>query len=333
MNNPTRRHFKVPILRGAALLATAISLMTPPVIGHAMNQSDLRPPTEISLWHELPLAMFGGTADALTKDALGDIWYFDATSNHLVRVDSVTHDQAQFSLGFLARIRSMAATRDGLIWFANDYDRTIGSLDPATGVVRRFPLAGVGNPLSLVVGDDGNIWFGDDRHSRLGRLTPSGVLTFVPEPTGDYAYSLASAPDGKIYYVRGGTDAVGSYDPISGVFSDTGVHSDSALNVAVGKSGDVWVSGVDEFTRITAAGVITTFRVSSPGPAPVIPKDFIGGDLAEIYFVDSNYGFGTIDSTGAIHFSRLDAGSNSIELDGAGHVWVNAPSGHELVWM
>src|SRR5262245_35555360 len=55
--------------------------------------------------------------------------------------------------------RGIAATSDGLIWFADFTSNSIVKLDPATGIMTFFAIPSNGNPTAITLGPDGALWF------------------------------------------------------------------------------------------------------------------------------------------------------------------------------
>ncbi|MFB2583180.1 hypothetical protein ACEXQD_18180 [Herbiconiux sp. P15] len=320
--------------------ALVLSLVTPPAaLGPVVSVAALDlPPAGISLWHDVPLANPSGIAEVVTSDARGDIWYYDSRDEDLVRVDSATRSQQTFALGPRAWVLGIVGVSDGTIWYTDLRDHTINHLDPATGSIDSFPLTGVSyTPSSLALGSDGNVWFGDPFATNLVQVSPAGVLTMVAEPRDERILAVATAPDGRLLYTRTGSDRVGALDLSTGTFSDLGVGGSAGGALTVGASGAVWIDGVGEFTRIAPDGTVTTHPMSVPGPIAVRPIALAGGDLAgdddvELSFIDPEHGFGTIDASGAPHFSRLDGARTSLAVDGKGHLWVNDLWGASLQW-
>ncbi|WP_291044868.1 hypothetical protein [Herbiconiux sp.] len=299
---------------------------------------ELSPPGVPSLWHDLPLASTGGMADQMATDIAGDVWYHDGNSHDLVRVDSGSRAQTAFPIDPASWVLGIVGTPDGAIWFTDLRSHTINRLEPSSGTVTSHPLTGVAyTPSSLALGSDGAIWFGDPFDTKLVRVDGTGHLLFLPEPRDERILSVATAPDGRLFYTRTGSDRLGAYDLRTGTFSDLGVGATAGEHITAGASGSMWIDGASEFTEIAPDGTVTVHPFATGGPIPVRPIDLVGGDLAgdgevELSFIDPEYGFGTLDAAGAVHFSRLDGSRTSIALDGAGHVWVNDLWGASLQW-
>lgn len=323
--------------------ALALALIAPGVgagVGAASpaEAHDL-PPMPISLWHDLELIGPSGGADVLTTDAAGDLWYVDDTTPHsLVRVDQRTHVQTPFPIAGRSWVTAMVGAPDGSLWFADDIAKTLNRLDPATGSITSQPLTGLsGAPRTMAIGADGNIWMSDPYGATLVRVDLAGFMTIHREPRGAQIFAMVAGPDGRIWYSRSGSDRVGAIDPISGVFSDLRVGAASGVELAVGASGSVWLSGDDELTRIHPDGTVEVHDVTAPGTSPVRPLDMVGGEIAgdadtELLFIDANYGYATVSESGSVRIDPLSGFRTEIAVDGQGHVWLNDFRSHSLLW-
>ncbi|MDO9395028.1 MAG: hypothetical protein Q7T71_00640 [Herbiconiux sp.] len=323
-----RRTVVISCLAGA-LVAPALAL------GGAGAATALGlPPTGISLWHDLALSNATAKVAHLDTDGLGDIWYYEDKGDDLVRIDHTTHTQTTFDLGVDTQSTGFAAAPDGSVWYSDYATMSMVHLDPSTGATESFPLPGgrFFPPSELLVDDSGTLWFADNAESQLGRISTAGVMTFVPEPTGERIVALTEGPDGRLWYTRTGPSTVGAYDPASGVFTTEPGVSTKVDSIAVSSTGDVWLGGINEFTKITPGGSTVVFPAIAPGPAFVVPTAMLADDAGGMHFVDSTYGFGTISSTGDIHFSRLDSYRTDMARDGAGHIWINDLYSSQFVW-
>ncbi|WP_291057516.1 hypothetical protein [Herbiconiux sp.] len=320
---------------GAALALVVLAPFTAP--SREAGALEL-PSTGISLWHDLALDDPTAQVMGLTHDIDGNEWYDDAANDTLVRIDSATHAQQAFPLGASTYVTGMVGAPDGTMWFSDGRSHSLGRVDPVTSAVTWFPLTGVAvNPTSFAVGSDGNIWFADPFFTSLVRVDSAGGITLIPEPSGEQVLDVVAAPDGRIWYSRTGADRLGAYDPASGLFADLHVGPLDGERLTLSHSGSVWIDSANQFTEVAPDGRVSVRPLAAPGPVPVHAVDLTGGDLAgdddvQLSFLDQEYGFGTIDSAGRLHFSRLDAARTNLDVDGAGHLWINDLWGHSLQW-
>lgn len=163
----------------------------------------------------------GGTtpsADGITVDRLGALWFTDIANNSIddwsVGSGCVTHGSFAFATG--AQLSRSTATNDftyadsitigpnGNIWFAEAGAKQIGEMTPAGSMVGSFPSSGSlsGEPLGIVSGPDGNLWFTESSPDTIGRVTPSGAVTEFPLAggSGGSTSSILSGPDGNLWF-------------------------------------------------------------------------------------------------------------------------------------
>ncbi|GAA2241514.1 hypothetical protein N1031_12105 [Herbiconiux moechotypicola] len=322
----------------AAALTAPLSLAT---TAPAASADPFTAPPVVSLWHDLPELHASARVSGLAHDAAGDLWYSDSALDVLVRVDADTHVQTSYDIAAKSNVLGMVGTPDGALWFTDSTSHTISRLDPATGAIVPHTLSGLSSlPWTVMLGADGGIWLGDPFVGNLVRIDPgTGVLSAVADPTGMPIIDLVAAPDGRLWYVRqGGGNNVVAFDPSTKAFTEVAT-VDDGYGIAAGKGGSVWVSGPSRFTEIAIDGSsVIPHPVDLPSPVPSFPHAVLGGDLVgdddnELYFLDSYYGLGTVDSHGTTHFSRLDGTRTALAFDGLGHLWVNDTWGTSLNWM
>lgn len=330
----------LPLRRSA--LVVAIALTTPLVAvaaaGPSVSALEVAP-SGISLWHDLELTGIDSHAHLLTKDVDGDLWYLDGNSPQaIVQVDQLSHAQTEYLISPRAWVLGMVGAPDGSIWFTDDTAKTVDRLDPRSGSITEFPLPGiVGIPSAMALGADGNIWMGDKWGGNLIRVSPTGAIGAVAEPHGAQIIDMVAAPDGRLWYSRTGADTVGTYDPISGLFSDIGVSPDHGVELAVGASGSVWLGGDGDLTEMRPDGSITVHAIPAAGALPPRVLGMAGGAIAgdddsELLFVLGSDGMGSVASDGTVTLHRLDGFRTSMQVDGEGHIWSNDWASNSLQW-
>ena len=144
----------------------------------------------------------------------------------------------------------------------------IGRITPA-GQITEYPIpTGDGDPGEIVTGADDNLWFTDG--GGIGRMTVGGQVTEYALPSPDFAVGIAAAPDGDVWFIDAGTNAIGRITTGSGFTRPGQVTeypiptADSAPSeIAAGPDGNLWFTeaGADQIGRITPAGQITEYRV------------------------------------------------------------------------
>src|SRR5215468_7568801 len=80
--------------------------------------------------------------------------------------------------------RGIAATPDGLIWFADLDTNSIVKLDPTTGIMTFFVIPSNGRPTAITLGPDGALWFCEGTSDMIGRMDEARNFTMHGPVTG-----------------------------------------------------------------------------------------------------------------------------------------------------
>jgi len=128
-------------------------------------------------------------------------------------------DVHEFTLPPGTRSRRIAIAPDENTLYFTDYTGgNLGKLDISIGALVMFPTPGGSDssPYGLTITPDGTVWYCETgiQPKNIIRFNP-GSSTFsrapIPFATG-VVHSMASAPDGRIYFVNGEVDKVGAVD-------------------------------------------------------------------------------------------------------------------------
>lgn len=180
---------------------------------------------------------------------------------------------------------SIAAARDGAVWFTIDFSDTIGRMKD--GRIQKVHKGSENlEPLGLASDADGSAWFTDSRMRAISRLSSDGTLTSFDLATPVARLGrLAVGPDGAVWFAEPTTVSVTRLK--AGVFTrhavapvaGAGEGSAGPFGVAVDASGAVWATlpQDNKLVRITATGDIIAFelptRHSGPGDIAVDARD------------------------------------------------------------
>jgi streptogramin lyase len=152
--------------------------------------------------------------------------------------------------------------------------------DPSTAV--EYPtILPVTNTLGITKGPDGNIWFIEDDHannaSRVARIdlaklngcgaNPSLCITEFVVPGNENAagQTLASGPDGAIWFVNGFNGKVGRVTTGGAVtLFDVPASLYAGGGITGGPDGALWYSATNKIGRITTSGAVTEIGTPSP---------------------------------------------------------------------
>jgi virginiamycin B lyase len=216
----------------------------------------------------------------------------------------------------------IVAGPDGALWFIESFLFTsgrpslIGRITTSGAITTYAMPSSAGLNSNLIVGPDGNLWFA---HANpipsagfiipgtgfIGRITTAGVVTTYPDPSGGNPQSIASGPDGALWftddYYPSGSTAIGRITT-SGVFTNfySGSNIDAVGAIAAGPDGAMWFTDGSPYSpllipneigsigRITTAGVVTNYTA----PGVYDPTAITTGPDGALWF--TNYGSDTV---------------------------------------
>jgi streptogramin lyase len=156
----------------------------------------------------------------------------------------------------------LAAAPDGNLWFLEDA-RRIGRLTPA-GVFAEFPLDFW--PLAITADPvNGAVWVGGT--GRLAHVANDGTVVEVPFDTpltsSMSAESLASMPDGSVWFVAG--TFVWIRTAAGQVLKVPLDNLTNPRRIVARQDGSAWLVGDRYFARITASGVVEAYPYNGNG--------------------------------------------------------------------
>jgi len=266
-------------LMGWATLATAANM-------HDHGQAGTQTPAAAGPIKEIALPEGLGSAQSITMDAAGRIWFTEKAGKNLGMYDPDKKEFASHPLpaswgkvGF----SNITSSPDGEIWFtvtrwaegAED-PYLLGRFTPADGYFTKYALPGKPIPIDMVIDAKGLIWFLASNKNNLYRIDPKTfALKGYPIPAASGApKNLAAAPNGHIWFTRPSANKLSEFDPDQGVFREHEVLTSFANpgKISIGKDGKIW------FVEVTAnrIGAFSPGRnrfdeilVPTPGSSPV----------------------------------------------------------------
>jgi streptogramin lyase len=141
-------------------------------------------------------------AGGITTGADGALWWTEGNGDHIGRT-TTSGETTTFSIPGASRIGSVVSAPDGSMWAVEQQDHLIARVSP-TGVVTTEPWpVDWMVPEHLLIGPDGNTWGANLQG--IVRISPSGDVTDFPTGDNQALYGVAFGPDGRLWYVRGGS--------------------------------------------------------------------------------------------------------------------------------
>jgi streptogramin lyase len=179
--------------------------------------------------------------------------------------------------------RSLAASPDGSIWFAEDGAVPRGSL---TWKIGRMTTAGLVTEYdvsehdihSITVGPDGALWF--TSNEGIGRITTSGVVTGV-YPTSSFPSKIITGRDGALWFLGQNLPCplIDFCSFTIGRIDTTGAMVEYPVQTAFPADPALQLRG--EFDSITSAPDGSIW-VSKPNGAIAVNNQFAGGTVGQV---------------------------------------------------
>lgn len=141
----------------------------------------------------------------------------------------------------------------------------IGHLTP-NGTFTEFPLAVNSAVAEITAGPDGALWFTELRANKIGRISLAGAITEFSIGADRTPLGITSGPDAALWFTELGAGKIGRITT-SGVRSEFSLPNQfsSPQGITAGPDGSLWFVESGGIGRITTAGRITEFPISSTG--------------------------------------------------------------------
>jgi YD repeat-containing protein len=296
------------------------------------------------------IGKFASCADpgAVDVDLKGDIYVACSSANRIQKYDAkgtavktiagygTGNGQVRFPL-------DLALDPEGNLYVADTENARVQKFNAAGAFVKAIPVGESGRPWGVDVAPDGSIWSAEPSQSRVSVFDPQGSLLFRfgSEGTGPGQFKWAAdveVDEGGYAYV---TDAVNNrvqvFDPKGAYATQFGekgtgngqLNTDWWLRVAVGSSGDVWVTdqGNSRLHKWKAAGRLRPGYGAGIQDDPEVEIETPGGLVASVEGKEA--GEHVYEHEGDLLTSHEDEdGETTYEYDGLGRLTrVDLPNG------
>ncbi len=194
----------------------------------------------------------------LQFDARGLLWFTAVVGGRIGRLDPTsgvvqTWPVPSLSASVQSMPFSLTVTAGGQVWFGEITGGGVGHLDPSTGRITLYRLANAQvGVFSMAHDTKGRIWFTEIAPGTLGMIdTTTNRLMELPVPaiSGKSAalYGLVVTPDGNVWFVDNGADALARFTPgkASYTFFGLALPSSAPFGLTLDVRGKLWftVSG------------------------------------------------------------------------------------------
>lgn len=210
--------------------------------------------------HEYMTPSSGANPYGITTGPDGNMWFAEncSTHNNVAKFNAAAMDTgAGLIVEYAAKTagatpQSIVAGPDGNMWFTESNDDKIGTIHTDGTGANDFalPANSIGNG-SITNGPDGALWFTEenpgggiaaDGHG-IGRITTAGTPATVFQFTNTFtsAQGIVTGPDGALWFVENGNDAVGRIDPSTKAVIEFPLsHNSYPWGIVKGPDGALW---------------------------------------------------------------------------------------------
>ena len=280
---------------------------------------------------ELALPEGLGSAQSITLDSTGRIWFTEKVGKKLAMYDPEKKKFTTYSLpaswGSVGFSQITSGPND-VLWFSvnrwaegTEEPHMLGRFTPADGYFTKFSVPNKAIPQELMVDGKGVIWFFAANKNHLYRIDPETfALKGYPLPTANgYPRSLAAGRDGHIWFVEANTNKIGEFIPEREAFREHEVLTSFSNpgKLSIDKQGRIW------FVQVAAnrIGVFTPEKnrfdeiiVPTPGSAPVALEIDDQGNVWFLEYKGNKVGVFNIESAVFREFDIPTYGSLPAEM-------------------
>jgi copper transport protein len=218
-DNSSSRRYVIPeegIPSGIAIDGNG-SLWMPIVVGNGSDKvAKFDPSTEQFSSYNIP------TPDArpagITSDSLGNIWFAEAGSGSIAKIDSVTGNITEYKpknpLQELDEPAAVFADPNSFdIYIAEHSGHTITVYNSLLGTFREYAsIDEAGLPFGMAMDSYGNLWFAQHEIDKIGVIDPrtgEGIEANIPI-SGSFVQWITSDNEGRIWFAAQRGSALGS---------------------------------------------------------------------------------------------------------------------------
>ena len=166
------------------------------------------------LEHRTKSILVGGRELVEHRFVVGRKGHEGVRSESLLRVDPKTMAMQEFKLPEGGKVRRLALTSDGMLWYGNDGLGTVGRLDTKTGQTKEWPSpSGPKSQPYGIVQVNGIIWYNESA------IRPNTIVRFDPKTEKFQSWAIPSGvgiirhmrktPDGNLTIHQTSSNRIG----------------------------------------------------------------------------------------------------------------------------
>jgi streptogramin lyase len=272
---------------------------------------------------------------AVTAGPDGNIWFTDGNIGRITPGGTIT----EYPLPYPSdQPKAIATGPDGNLWFT-DFP-AVSRITPS-GQITEYPLPRGVEPIGITAGPDGDLWFTERAGDKIGRITPSGQITEYSLPkSGSEPSMITAGPDGNLWFTE--HEAIGRITPAGQVSEFSLPSTATPSGITAGPNGSVWftesttnakiaetapwAANAGKVDRIAPGGQITEYPVSGDGTPTGITDGQAGGQLGDLWFIDSNKNARGTPAGGSIDSVSPRGRISSVAALGGSPSWITSGS-------
>jgi virginiamycin B lyase len=257
----------------------------------------------------------GTTPEGLTKTGFGEVVYADPGRGTFGRImpDGSFAESSTPPETPNAKPTAIVAllTPSFSWWTAGQYYGAMDDFGIWMTSGQQLPGGAVSQGESITYASDGRLWWPTSQGMAALTIINTLAITIYPGPV---ASSVASGPDGNVWFTEPGLDSVGRITPSGSVVKfPVPTFNAQPVDIVTGPDGNLWFTeaGADQIGRITpSTGAMTEY----PVPAGLAPGSITAGRGGLLWF--TAIGRHTTDPGSIGYISTgLDATAPSIQLN------------------
>jgi virginiamycin B lyase len=240
---------------------------------------------------EYPIPTPASGAEGITTGPDGALWFTEFSKNTIGRITTLGAFTEYIVPTPNAQPTEITAGPDGALWFTESGTGKIGRITTAGAFTEFLIPTSNSKPYGITAGPDGAIWFVEFFGGKVGRITPLGAITEYLVPTAQTQPCVSTGlgclgkikmgPDGALWFTESYHGKIGRIT-VAGIITEYTVSSANPVGITAGPDDAIWYTGSTPF-------VVGRIDISANLPMKALPQvAFGGGWYTALYFYNSN---------------------------------------------
>ena len=248
----------------------------------------------------------GGSPKGIANGPDGAVWFTEYAANKIGRV-TTAGAFTEYSLPTTPSGPYQIATgSDGALWFT-EFENSAHQIGRITtsGAITEYTipdsLGVTPQALGIAAGSDGALWVTCANTSQIARVTTSGQITTYALPPAANPFSIASGPDGALWFVENSIpSAIGRITTAGGItqYPLPGASAGTLSAITAGPDGALWF--MDSLAQGTMIGRIAGNGATTFFAVPGTPSGLAAGPDGALWFTTGTVTIGRITPSGSL---------------------------------